>query len=170
VASILAKGTRLPFPGDSQSTSKANMLVMLEIRRDLKKCKMLAKIDSYYISTVALRIFTNVEMSRYMREQSDAERIHELETRRLAATRRESTVIGAEAGIDAISRSRHLSDGEESDDETAVYSFVSNSEAIDQDSGSKRTRKFFFSFIESLIANIRWNLFFNCSVVKRSPS
>jgi hypothetical protein len=95
-------------------------------------------------------------MSRYMRKASKAERIHELESRRLAATRRESTVIHGEAGIDAISRSRHLSGGEESDDdETAVYSFVSNSEAIDQDSGSKRTRKFFFSFIESLIANIR---------------
>jgi hypothetical protein len=64
-------------------------------------------------------------------------------------------MIGDEGGIDAIARSRNISDGEESDDETAVYSFVSNSEAIDQDSGSKRTRKFFFSFIESLIANIR---------------
>jgi hypothetical protein len=69
------------------AVSKANMLVMLEIRHDLKKCKMLAKIDSYYISTVALRIFTNVEMSRYMREQSDYERVHESEARRTAATK-----------------------------------------------------------------------------------
>ena len=34
VASILSKGSRLPFPGDSMAVSKANMLVILEIRRD----------------------------------------------------------------------------------------------------------------------------------------
>ena len=40
--------------------------------------------------------------------------------------------------LDAVARLRGISDDEESDAETEVYSFVTNSEAVDQDSGSKR--------------------------------
>jgi hypothetical protein len=127
-----------------------NMLIIMEICRDLKKCKMDTKIDSYYISTVALRIFTTSEMARYMREQSDMERLFEEESRKAASVKKHSTIIDGLADIDAIA-----SDDEGSDAETAVYSFASNSEAVDQDIGSKRTRRFFFKFIEQSIATIR---------------
>ena len=132
VASILSKGTKLAFPGDSMHVSKQNMLNMMEIWRDLKKCKMVAKIDSYYISTVALRIFTTSEMARYMREQSDMERLFEEESPKAACVKKHSTMIDGHPDIDAIARARDISDDEGSDAETAVYSFVTNSEAVDQ--------------------------------------
>ena len=46
-ASMLAKGQRMKKAGDCMKTSKANMLLMLETRRDLRKLALEHKIDAF---------------------------------------------------------------------------------------------------------------------------
>ena len=57
-ASILAKGQRMKKAGECMKTSKANMLLMLEIRRDLRKLALEHKIDAFYIKTISIKVFT----------------------------------------------------------------------------------------------------------------
>ena len=58
---ILACGYRLAPAGDNLQKSKANMLTLLEVRRDLAKFGMKSRIDIFYINTVAPNVFTNTE-------------------------------------------------------------------------------------------------------------
>ena len=64
VGSVLKIGYDLKPPGTDRKLSKANCLIVLEIRRDLKKYRMQAKIDLYYINTIAPRCLTEEEFSR----------------------------------------------------------------------------------------------------------
>ena len=57
-------------------TSKANMLLMLEIRRDLRKLALEHKIDAFYIKTISIKVFTKEDYSRYIREEADFEEKH----------------------------------------------------------------------------------------------
>ena len=76
VGSVLILGYDMKFPGDDRKTSKANCLLMLEIRRDLRKYNMQAKIDHFYISSVAPKFLTELEFARYIRERNRAEIAH----------------------------------------------------------------------------------------------
>ena len=50
---------------------------------------------------------------------------------------------------------RELSDDEDSDAETDMFSFVEHPKAVEHDPGSKRQRKHFFKFIEGVMSSIR---------------
>ena len=60
ISSILAKGTRMQAPGNDNKISKYNCLTMLEIRRDLWKYNSEAKTDSFYLTNVAGKCFTEI--------------------------------------------------------------------------------------------------------------
>ena len=70
---ILARGHRLAPAGDNLQKSKANMLTLLEVRRDLSKFGMKSRIDIFYINTVAPKVFTNTEYQRYILEEEAME-------------------------------------------------------------------------------------------------
>ena len=156
-ASILAKGQRMKKAGECMKTSKANMLLMLEIRRDLRKLALEHKIDAFYIKTISIKVFTKEDYSRYIREEADFEEKH-LERLRALERLRKSTTSSRlpedlENEIREAERIRNLSD-EEDDDSTSVFSFISH-KAVEEDSDNARTRKFFFKQIEKNLALIR---------------
>ena len=156
-ASILAKGQRMKKAGDCMKTSKANMLLMLEIRRDLRKLALEHKIDAFYIKTISIKVFTKEDYSRYIREEADFEEKHLERIRALDRLRKSATSSRLPEDIENELREaekiRNLSD-EEDDDSTSVFSFISH-RAVEEDSDNARTRKFFFKQIEKNLALIR---------------
>ena len=67
-SSILKCRTDLRKPVNDRSLMKANILVMLTIKRDLIKLNYLSKIDAFYINIVVPRIFTQSVYENYLRE------------------------------------------------------------------------------------------------------
>ena len=84
VACVLAKGTSLPTAGNDDSVMKQNILVLLTIERDLKKIGCIAKIDSFFISQIRVRVLTDGEHKRYLREKAQHDLDHERKSRRAA--------------------------------------------------------------------------------------
>ena len=157
-SSILARGHRLTHAGDNLQKSKSNMLILLEVRRDLSKFGMKSRIDIFYINTVAPKVFTNTEYQRYVREEEAMENEFQ-ETLRKAAIKKSKLASSTkfEEELDSAARARGLSEDEASDAEsdcTAAYSFVTHSKLPEED-GSQRARRFFYKFIDSCMTHIR---------------
>ena len=76
VGSVLKLGYDLKPPGACKKTSKANCLIVLEIRRDLRKYRMQAKIDLYFINTIAPKCLTDDDYSRYIRARDRSDKAH----------------------------------------------------------------------------------------------
>ena len=98
----------MKLPGEDRKISKANCLVMLEIWRDLRKYHMQAKIDHYYISSVAPKCFTETEFARYIRERDRAENAHTEAVKKGEKSRAEALLHSTPVGGDEGSVEREL--------------------------------------------------------------
>ena len=134
ISSILAKGTQMQVPGDSNKISKANCLTMIEIRRDLKKYNSEAKIDSFFISNVAGKCFTDTEYGRYVPESDRDDELFEEETKKALVLQKtklvSSTAVPGDIDKDLAlaAKARALSDeDDDSDAEPDLFSFVAHS-------------------------------------------
>ena len=164
VGSVLKIGYDMNFPKDDRKVSKANCLVMLEIRRDLRKYHMQAKIDQFYISSVAPKCFTETEFARYIRERDRADNVHietlkKAEKSKVEAVLHSTRVNGDEDSVErelaAADKARGLEDDDDSDNETEILSIVEHPKEADSDPSNKRGRRFFFTFIEEVLSSIR---------------
>ena len=124
---------------------------MLEIRRDLRKYHMQAKIDQYYISSVAPKCFTETEFARYIRERDRAENAHTEAVKKVEKSRAEAVLHSTRVGGDEDSVERELAaadkdcgleDDDDSDTETEILSIVEHPKAADSDPSNKRARRF----------------------------
>ena len=120
VGAILNKGTMMQFPGDSQKVSKSNCLTMLEVRRDLKKYAMESKLDSFYLSSIAGKCFTEVEYGRYIRESELDETAFQEDVRKAAALKRKTAIMNSttvpgdtDKELSEAAKLRDLSDDDE---------------------------------------------------------
>ena len=126
VANVLSQGSSLPL-ATSDDIMKTNILVLLSIKRDLSKYGQVAKIDSYYIAQIRLRVLTEAEHKRYMREKADYDEQKALAEEHAAKLKRtkardpiSSTHVPAgHDDLDAVAAARHI-DVEEDDDLTLL--------------------------------------------------
>ena len=127
---------------------------------------MQAKIDNFYISSVAPKCLTELEFARYIRERDRAEIAHveatkAAEKNRLEAVLHSTRVAGDEASVErelaAADKARGLDEDDvDSDIETEILSIVEHPKAADSDPSNKRARRFFFSFIEVEVIGSPW--------------
>ena len=138
-ATILARGTAMKKPGADRKIQKKNILTMLGIKRDLSKLGFISKLDSFYINLTAVRIFTDSEYEHFLREShkffSQAASKRKTEEKTLARTMAavtSSKLVEPDAGgtepedpwkaVDAAEADRNLSEDEDDDDSTSVFS------------------------------------------------
>ena len=84
------------------------------------------------------------------------------DVQKTAAVKRKAAIINSTTApgdvdkeLSEAAKLRELSDDEDSDAETDMFSFVEHPKAVDHDPGSKRQRKHFFKFIEGVMSAIR---------------
>ena len=165
VGSVLRIGYDMKFPKDDRKVSKVNCLEMLGIRRDLRKYNMQAKIDHFYMSSVAPKVFTEDEFTRFIRERDREENRHIEATKKAEKKAEKSRVLhsthvnGDEESVDReladIAKARNIESDDESDTETEILSIVEHPKEADSDPSNKRARRFFFNFIEEVLSSIR---------------
>ena len=150
---------------------KTNILVLLSIKRDLSKYGQVAKIDAYYIAQIRLRVLTETEHKRYLREKADYDEQKSLATEHAAKSKRvkstesrdplSSTHIPKDDDdLEALAAARHIDveDDELSDSSsigTAKFSWCARSEFLTNDASSRSDRKFFFTFISKVLGTLR---------------
>ena len=148
---------------------KQNILVLLTIERDLKKFGCVAKIDSFFISQIRLRVLTTGEQKRYLRKKAQHDFDYERNSRRAARAQTAHRNANRSAldltELDDAAGDRNISGDEEDPDSsdteseashaTAKWSWCSKSELVTNDTGSARDRRFFFRFIRGILSMLR---------------
>ena len=133
VACVLSKGTSLPIAGHDDSVMKQNILVLLTIERDLKKFGCVAKIDSFFISQIRLRVLTDGEHKRYLREKAQYDLDSERKSRRAARAQTAHRNANRSAldltELDDAAGDRNISGDEEDPDSSDTESEASNATA-----------------------------------------
>ena len=127
---------------------------------------MQAKIDLYFINTIAPKCLTDDDYSRYIRARDRDDKLHneakkKAEDEKAKALLHSTRVPGDETSIEeqlaAADKARCLEDedgDDNSDCDTKILSIVEHLPAMDTDPLNKRARRFFFNFIEEVLSSI----------------